>query len=316
MGQGEAAPAVGQRDAAAEDGQLELFKEYLSEPRFRIKLDDLVNATVRATLLQTSGDRFPLSGGQVTGEEFAARLKSYEEVVRPLQSKAVLLGKWATPEQLPTLTNALVRTSDNCTGTGGGYTLWLGLRWYPLSLLMYSAGIAALSAENYPAFAAIHTRTISARTRRAGNTAVSIVVPVVEAMQEVASTNAWRCLEEYKQKRVPESEHLFKVLQPVLQDLLFLGSGYEQLFDRYEILRSLIYADMPDGGLGPVGRFGWKYSGRGDRDNPYSELLAEAEQQRDDWGPIQAGLFRGTYARFEETAAKLVRESLSKLNWF
>jgi len=114
---------------------------------------------------------------------------------------------------------------------------------------------------------------------------------------------------------VPESEHLFKILRPVLDDLLFLGAGYERLFDRYEILRSLIYADMTDGGWGPVGRFGWKYVGRGRQDNPYSELLAEAEQQRDEWGPIQAGLFHRSYARFEQTAVKLEKEVLSKLNW-
>src|SRR5437868_4639705 len=124
MGQNESAVVNDQRDAGAEGGQLGLFKDYLSEQRFRIRLDDLVNATVRTTLLQTSGEKFPLSTARVTAEEFAARLKNYEEVVRPLQSQAVLLGKWATPEQRLTLTGMLARMSDNCTDTLGGDTLW------------------------------------------------------------------------------------------------------------------------------------------------------------------------------------------------
>jgi hypothetical protein len=309
------ASAANHHDPDAED-QLGLFKEYLSEPRFRIKLDDLVNASVRATLLRTSGDTFPLDTGRVSGEDFAARLKSYEEVVGPLQSKAVLMGKWATPEQRSTLTNMLARMSDNCAASTGGTTLWLGLRWYPISLLLYSAGIAALSAENYPAFAAIHTKKIDARAR-AGSTAAEIVVPVVEATFDVANTNAWKLLADYKQKRTPESEHLFKVLQPVLDDLLFLGAGYEHLFDRYEMLRALIYADITDGGWGPVGRFGWKYSARrGQQDNPYTALRAEVAQLRDQWGPLKAGLFRGSYTRFEQTAAKFESELLGKLNWY
>jgi hypothetical protein len=301
---------------AAGDDQLAQFKDNLAEPRFRIRLDDLVNATVRATLQQTVGERFPFRTGRIVGEDIVGRLKSYEEVARPLQAQAVLLGKWATPEQVATLTNILARVCDNCATTPDGDSFWLGLRWYPVSLLMYSAGIAALSAENYAAFAAVHTKRVAARPRRGGPSSANLVVPVVDAMREVAETNAWKCIEEYKQKRTPESEHLIKVLQPVLEDLLFLGSGYERLFDEYEILRSLIYADITDGGWGPVGRFGWKYCGRGRDDNPYSELCAEAAQQRDRWGPIQAGLFRGSYTRFEQVAAKFETELLRKLNWY
>jgi hypothetical protein len=93
------------------DGDLDTFKDYLSEPQFRIRLDDQVNAAVRAALAETSGEKFP-PNTQIIGEEFAARLAAYEAAVRPLQAEAALLGKWATPEQLPTLTNILARMSD------------------------------------------------------------------------------------------------------------------------------------------------------------------------------------------------------------
>src|SRR5262249_207370 len=154
--------------------------------------------------------------------------------------------KWATPEQLPTLTNMLARMSDCYADAQGGQPLWTDLRLYPLSLLLYSLGIASLADENYRAFAAAHLTRIDARTRRFGSAGVNIVVAVVDAMEEVASISAWRHVEEYKQKRVPESEHLFKILRPVLDDLLFIGASYERLFDRYELLRSLIYADVTD----------------------------------------------------------------------
>ncbi len=299
----------------ADDGDLTTFKDYLSEPRFRIRLDDQVNATVRAALAETSAEKLRLHTPRGNGDDFAARLAAYEAAVGSLPAKAALLGKWATPEQLPTLQSMLARMSDGYAAVQGGQTLWNDLRFYPLSLVLYSVGIASLAADNYRAFAVAHSKIIDARTRRLGSRGVNIVVPVVEAMWEVAATNAWQHVEEYKQKRVPESEHLFKILRPVLDDLLFLGASYERLFDRYEILRALIYADVTDSGRGPVGRFGWKYCDDGD-DNPYTAMRTEAAQEKDEWGPVRAGLFRASYARFEETASKYEREFLRKLGWY
>jgi hypothetical protein len=295
------------------DGNLGAFKDYLSEPRFRIRLDDQVNAAVRAALAEMSGEKFPLNTPHVNGEDFAARLAAYEVAVLPLQAKAALLGKWATPEQLPTLTHMLVRMSDGCADAQHGQSLWMDLRIYPLSLLLYSVGVASLAAENYRAFAAAHLKRIDARPRRSRGRGANIVVATVDAMQNVTSTNAWRHVEEYKDKRVPESEHMFKVLRPVLDDLLFLGTSYERLFDRYEVLRALIYADATDAGRGPVGRFGWKYCGG--QENPYADVRAEAAQEKDAWGAVRSGLFQGSYERFEQTAAKYEKEVLGRLNW-
>src|SRR5262245_1185457 len=176
------APAA-QYSSNVDGDKLTEFKDYLSEPRFRIKLDDLVNATVRATLPKLSAEEYPLRTGAVSGDDFIGRLRRYEEAIRPLQAMAVLLGRWATLDQRPTLTNMLDRMSDTCLNdTNGGLMVWHGLRWYPLSLLMYLAGIAALSVENYATFAAVHTKLIGARMRRGEPSAVQIIVPVVDGM--------------------------------------------------------------------------------------------------------------------------------------
>ena len=73
-------------------------------------LDDQVNvATSCAILTRMSDKEFSLCALNTTGEAFVSRLRAYEEAVRPLQVRAALLGKWAMAEQLPTLTNTLVR---------------------------------------------------------------------------------------------------------------------------------------------------------------------------------------------------------------
>lgn len=310
------ASLVDQHDPTTEQEQFDLVKEYLSEPRFRIKLDDLVNATVRATMLQTGDAKFPLSAAARTGQDVAGRLKAYEDAVRPLQAQAVLLGKWASADQRTTLTSMLARMSDNCTSNMGGSTLLTGMRWYPLSLLMYSSGIAALAAENYGNFAAIHLTRIDAKSRRGGGPTSELLLPVCDGMLDMAQANAWKVLPGQERKYTPESEYLYQTLQPVLEDLLFLGTAYDPLFDRYEVLRALMYADLTDGGWGPIGRFGWKHSNRFGGDSPYTAIRAEADQRKDQWGPIRAGLFRGSYARFLESAKRFEEGVLSKVNWF
>jgi hypothetical protein len=301
--------------ATAGEDKIAQFKDYLAEPRFRIKLDDLVNATVRDTLRLTADDRFPLHAHTANGQDVAARLKEYEDAVRPLQTQVVLLGKWATPEHLPTLVNAITRMSDNCVKSVGGTTLLLAMRWYPLSLLTYSAGIAALAAENYEAFAAVHTKRIDTLSRRRNDTSMPAVLPIVDTMLELAQNNAWKLIPGNDRTYTPESDYMLKTLQPVLTELLFLGAGFEQLFDRYEILRATLYADLTGGGWAPIGRWGTKHlHGMGDA-NVYTGLKAEAAEKKDQWGPIRSGLFGGSYARFDKAAGK-VEEMFKKLNRF
>lgn len=116
----EGVTVAGTVDPAAGQDQTSLFKEYLAEPRFRIRLDDLVNTNVRVALRLTAEDQFPPNGRIETGQDIAARLRAYEQAVCPLQANAVLLGKWATGEQRPTLANMMARMADNCVKSQSG----------------------------------------------------------------------------------------------------------------------------------------------------------------------------------------------------
>src|SRR5262249_40876840 len=144
---------------------------------------------------------------------------------------------------LPILTSIMARVSEHGTVALSGSSLWLNLRLYPLSLVLYCAGIGSLAADNYRAFAAAHLTRIEATTIRVRESDVAALVPMVDAMTDVAGGNVWRQIEEYKLKRVPLSEHLYKILRPVLDDVLLLGTSYDRLFDRYEVLAALTYVD-------------------------------------------------------------------------
>ena len=96
-------------------------------------------------------------------------------------------------------------------------------------------------------------------------------------MLEVARTDAFKLLPGYEQNYTPQSEYLFKRMQPLVEDILFVGNRYEALFDRFELFYALSYADYSDGTWGHPGRFAWKYFGRGGENNPFTALLDEAK---------------------------------------
>jgi hypothetical protein len=113
------------------------------------------------------------------------------------------------------------------------------------------------------------------------------------------------------------SEYLFKILQPKLDDVFFLGKDYESAFDLFEVLLALAVADMRqtrnEGVWGPVGRFGWKNHRGGN--SPLGRVLAEAKSMGDAWPPFKAGLFGGSYERFEKSATEY-SQSIARLSWF
>jgi hypothetical protein len=126
--------------------------------------------------------------------------------------------------------------------------------------------------------------------------------------------DVFKSLPGQEQKYVPRSEHLFTSLQPVLEDLLFLGRRYEQYFDEFEILSALVYAHLTQRNWGPPGRFAWKHSA-GYGDSPYKQLVEEATKHSSQWEPLRAGLFGGSFDNFKKEADSY-GQRLIKLNWW
>jgi len=288
------------------------FKEYLAEPRFRIALDDMVHASLREAMQATTGEKFAPSAQVANGENVLSLLNAYEEAYRSLQSYFVLLARWGTSDHMTTVRSLVARASDSINRSEGGSTIRLALRWYPLNMLTYSAGITALAFENFAAFSAVHSVRVAAEYRRGEMTSPSVVV-AADAIRDAGS--GFASLPGHERHRVPMSEYLLRGLQKCLDDLVGLGASYEAAFDRYEMLRSLLYCDYTNSGWGLLGRYAWKHLSEEER-GPYACFRKEVEEQRDQWGPLKAGLFQGSYARFEQTAKKFESEGLARMSRF
>ncbi len=276
------------------------LKEHLAHTENRIKLDDEVNGLIRRALAKLDPGQFPLTA-QFTPEVMQARLSKYEDAVSELVVAAILLARWGEAVHLPMLVRILTRLAD-LNETVGGQTIWIGLRWYPLSLLIYYAGISALAVENYPALIAIfHARTGERENHESSRHVFARANSGLADCHE-----AFKALPGRGGEYTPRSELFLKVLQPLLEDELFLGRTYEELFDRFESFNALVHADVRgDTGRfwGPPGRFAWKMLHE-PNGGPFKRLTIEAAEAGAGWKPVTAGLFRSSQEHFQQIAEK------------
>jgi hypothetical protein len=144
-----------------------------------------------------------------------------------------------------------------------------------------------------------------------------VVLPAVIGVTEVV--DLFKILPGLDRRHTPRSDYMFQVLQPMLEDLLFLGQSYEQLFDEFEVLLTLTFADLragtPIGHVwGPPGRFAWK-RGLGDEHSPFESVLQQINREQADWGPVRAGLFQGDYTRALALGEKYRENILNRTGW-
>lgn len=293
---------------------VETVKEYIADPKALIKLHDLSVRHVRNFLVETNQEKLPVQGVPFTVPEFVERLDRYQVAVRDLQQLTSCLSYWGEVEHRTILQKILSRATDDLQ-LESGTVVWLALRWYPLMLLTYAAGIAAVSARK---FGNLHSLlTVASASRHTSSETTELLLSLGEAISELH--DAFKKLPGHERNYVPRSEYLFKLLQPDVDDLFFIGREYEQAFDHFEVLVALAHADLykqKHGRVwGPIGRFGWKYSSQGHRENPLKDIIGEAQRMGSAWPPLEAGFFGRDTARFLEVAGAL-EEGMKSLNWW
>jgi len=304
------------KEEPEEEGTLEKVKRaksMLSSDSSAIELHDLLANEVRRFLSITSEDSFPTSG-QFTAEEMLERIGRYEAAAADLSILLACVAHWGKEIHKSTMQKCLARSSDRLESRGG-LTIWLELRWYPLILELYTAGIAAVDAQRFDNLATLfYTQLPSSEYRDKMDTFVDAIS---NGLLQIIRTDAFKKIPGHERHYTPLSEYLFKILQPRLDDTFFLGKNYETTFDEFEVYFALAIADIRRAkGMdvwGPIGRFGWKHR---NRDNgPLARIVTEARARKETWPPLRAGMFGGDFERFDKVATEYL-ELVGRLNWF
>lgn len=178
------------------------IKEYISDERYKIRLDDLAMQQIRNVKSSTSDEQFPVQNETVTDEKFIDRLKQYESITSDLRLTITLLSHWGGAEHISTMKKILARMSEWPRHQSGS-VLWLNLRWYPTTLLLYSSGIAAIAAENYSNLYSLFM-TKSGMTSNYDNPQ-EVIIDNIDAMLELTRSNAFKRLPGHEKNYVPSS---------------------------------------------------------------------------------------------------------------
>lgn len=297
----------------ATPNKMRKVKSLLASESSSIELHDYVIEEVRRFLSATSEDNFKVQG-QFAQDEFLERISKYEDLCADLAVLTACVAYWARPNHKPILQKVFARSTDRLDPQGG-LVIWITLRWYPLIIGLYCSGIAAVEGKRYDSLANIFYTMVGSSENRQRDE--YFVEAVANGILELSRTQVFKRLPGYDRHYAPMSDHLFKTLQPKLEDLLFFGKSYERSFDEFEVLFALAVADIKkqrDGHVwGPVGRFGWKHQER--ENSPLSRIIGEARAAGKHWEPIKAGLFGGTLERFNAIADEY-EQKISKLNWW
>jgi hypothetical protein len=289
------------------------LKSLLSNESSFIELHDYCVAEVRKFLSATSDDVFKIDV-QGSTEDILDRISKYEKVCIDLSTIIACLCYWGKQSHLGILQKVLSRSTDRIIPQGGLISL-INLRWYPLIISMYCSGIASIEGKRYDS---IHNMfSVNLGDTDSGDNEESFVEVISNRMLELNRCNVFKGIPGHENNYVPMSEYLFKIIQPMIDDVFFIGKGYEKCFDEFEILLALTVAGIKKNKekhvWGPIGRFGWKHRSRSN--SPYIRIVGEANNMKENWPPIKAGLFNGNYEQFRIIAEEY-GNLLNGLPWY
>ena len=271
-------------------------------------MHDFTIREVRKFLDATSKTKMPLQLASLSNDQIIDRIKLYEDAVDNLSRFLTILAYWGDKSHVSLIKKLVKRITDN-NSVESGTSILLHMRWYPVCLIQYMAGIAAISGGRYDnLFSLFHTKV---DCKLVYDGPKNVIIPIVNAMMGLH--DSFKVFPGHERNFVPRSEYMYKLLQPKLEEELFLGNEYESLFDRFEIFFSLVYADIENREWGPMGRFGWKTMQT--REKIYEDLLKEAEKEKNNWSPLKAGLFNSSYERFKQVWENILK-LMQKARWF
>lgn len=288
------------------DEFLNAVKALVVDPLRRIELDDLVTLELGAAL--TALSEFSLSEPSFSAETASDRVMRMSAITSRLRTIAILVVRWGSTASLPTLQKIFSRLAD-ANQRNGGTDGWVALSWFPFVLVSYAAGIAALDGERYDSLAAMF------RARRwCKGSGDEHDLAYCHAFQTLmtAGRKAFNVLPTLTNQHVALSELLAEYLRSELNALVGIGPAFDAVFDEFEVLLTLCFAnDLSDPRRfwGLYGRFVYREGYGG---GPFKRVELAAELKGNKWGPIEAGLFGGDINRFREVQRRYRDEVLPR----
>lgn len=245
------------------------MKRYLSEPKFRIQLADLVREEVGRVVTATSDGRFPVTGVSLDSANVTSRVKAYEAICSTLLALGPVGGYWAEEQHFSIWQRAI----EQLTGLKeqSGTLAYIEMQRYPGMLLMYSLGLGAVEANNLHLLGRLFATPVF-RENREDIAAVRILPPFCIFARSGCN---WKILEGKENNYAPLNDRLHDLFREYLMHLIPNAGRFTIMFDKLEVLMAIGFAyhdkRAGDGYWVPLGAFGYR------REN-CNRVIAEIEE--------------------------------------
>jgi hypothetical protein len=233
---------------------VETVKRYLSEPKHRIRLHDLVEGETTKAGHKLSSSAFS-THGNIEIHLYQQRMNQYKSIVGRLLAISATIGFHDTGENAVLLTKCIERLLP--TSRGDGKVGWLNLQYYPALLVAYSAGIGSTAAKRF-----LNLAAVLRDTKCYDNELKIPAIGKLHAFEVFRDADKWVPYEGAEKRRLPANDYLFQLLRPVFKDFIPDDKCYEESFDTFEYMLALTYLDLISKGKtewSPLGRFAWRY---------------------------------------------------------
>ena len=215
------------------------LKRYLSEPRYRIQLSDLINESVERTIESVSRYAFDMNAPSPDTQTVTLRVRSYESACSTLLALASTGGRWAEEDHFDVWRRVLERLAT--VPSAGGYNIWVGLQKYPATLLLYALGLGALSSSRLE-FLGKMFATSQFTMRTAKDELWCRFFHRTACLAPSMYRKAMQLLEGMEKRRAPFNDWIHGTLSSHMSSLSLDAQQYDLTFDMLEILIALSYA--------------------------------------------------------------------------
>ena len=289
------------------------LKSYLAEPKYRIRLADLIGNEVDKIADATSGHRFTLQGGPTPDtNSLTARVRAYEAACETLMAMAVVGGHWGEEWNHPAWQNTLSRLAAR--RGEAGFSLWIELQRYPATLILYALGIGAIEAgERGLVFLGKLFSTPVHRENREDKTTVEMLPAfcLFERGNEPA-----KLLEGMDRRHAPLNDWIYTLLRANALGISPSETRYTYVYDKLEILMALSYAFHANREKrwywAPPGAYGYRYD---NRERILNEIQGSLDSLGDKSPYVRANIF-GHSATDCKTALEAFANWVKELRWW
>jgi hypothetical protein len=277
-------------------------KKFLEEEKYRIRLHDLVMGETDKLLATMSDRNFPIDIHEFSKEALLGRMAAYDAVSEILLGLTVTGCYWSDDygELGAKALERVANPSKNFTGS----LVWERLRWYPAMLQMYGGGIASVAAGKYKNLAVLLTKPKVLVINKG-----SLPAAVALCSDTLFESDIYSLITDTGTDPYALNRHLLEALKEPFAEIMPIEDQYRRNFNTFEYLLTLIHADLQaklnvsDSFFGgPPGLF---MSERERRNGAVTmrTVKQQAQEQGIEWPPLKAGLFDGSYERFEKVVA-------------